>query len=299
MFRYLTPTEDMEKREGEVDHLTKTESSDTDEVRTVKNSIENESVVVETTNVDSAEVFSCLPVDGDVSNKENISDNETVIENSEAVPIVENSAVSVELEPSNNESSLSEKNVQQSDNDSKLDKEGAVNESEEAKVPPVENISTISQFCDPSHYNTSTANAATHVVVNTVTVNQDSVTSNMQTDVPQKHTDVTKRRVSLPTNHTESQTAETNYSSSVQSITPQKRPRSASTSTQVDPNLFGKSFLHNRNASCCSVCAIFFCFSFIEKGLSQFIRILASSCKQRFRVILLKDISLSDFASLA
>lgn len=46
--------------------------------------------------------------------------------------------------------------------------------------------------------------------------------------------DEPKRRVSLPSNHLENQNIDSSNECSEE-----RRPRSASTSTQVDPNLFG------------------------------------------------------------
>ncbi|KAG5890529.1 hypothetical protein JTB14_035785 [Gonioctena quinquepunctata] len=228
--RYLTPTEDMmERREDVSEALGKTDICDKEESRTI------ESVVKESW--DNAEVVKIVTIEegqGDFINKTN-SNIETVIKNCEAVPIVENSAVFVELEPSKNDSSLSETNVQSNgDNDSKLDKDGAVDS--EAEVPPVENISTISQYCDPSHYDT-VADADKDVIVENITANEKTVTTN-STEVPQKPAEGMKRRVSLPTNHTESQKNDLSLDATNHSVSPQRRPRSASTSTQVDPNLF-------------------------------------------------------------
>ncbi|CAH1159867.1 unnamed protein product [Phaedon cochleariae] len=239
--RYLTPTDEMiEKREEESEATEKTDKCDK-EFRTIECVVNGD----DETNNENVEVFAKVEEHGDVNDEVNISENETINnpKNLEAVPIVENSAVSVELEPSKNESSLSETNVQSSDNDSKLDKEGAV--VSEAEVPPVENIPTISQFCDPSHYDSAT-NTATNVLVNTISVSSEPSSSN-QTEIPQKSAEEIKRRVSLPTNRIESQTIDANAENSINSVSPQRRPRSASTSTQVDPNLFETK--HAKSAS--------------------------------------------------
>ncbi|KAJ8932339.1 hypothetical protein NQ314_014703 [Rhamnusium bicolor] len=233
--RYLTPTEEIiEKKETDGQSIEKTETSDHEESKTI------ESVVTEcgdsVTNSSSIEIILREEGQGDVNNKENISDSETVLKISEAVPIVENSAVSVELEPSNTESSLDDKNVQSSDTVSNLDKAGAAVDSE-AEVPPVENIPTISQFCDPSHYDTSTNTATDVIVKNVNNVNKDTAASS-PAEAPHKPAEGMKRRVSLPSNHMESQTGDFSHNPAVHPISPQKRPRSASTSTQVDPNLF-------------------------------------------------------------
>lgn len=238
--RYLTPTEEIvEKKEGELEITMKQEKSETDTPKTIE-SVPRESAD-DVTNIHK--VAFREEGQGDVNNKENISDSDTITNKPEAVPIVETSAVSVELEPSNNESSLGEKNVQSSDTVSKVEEaEGTVVSSEE-EVPPVENIPTISQFCDPSHYD-STTNTATDVVVKDVTVGKDAETSGSPAKVPAKSAEVVKRRVSLPSNHSEGQTAEFAQDASVHHVSPQKRPRSASTSTQVDPNLFGKIHIY-------------------------------------------------------
>ncbi|KAJ8949535.1 hypothetical protein NQ318_005097, partial [Aromia moschata] len=57
-------------------------------------------------------------------------------------------------------------------------------------------------------------------------------------EAPQKSADGIKRRVSLPSNPIETQMGDFSQDSGTHSVSPQKRPRSASTSTQVDPNLF-------------------------------------------------------------
>lgn len=220
--RYLTPTDEIvEKKEilDETETTEKTEDKcdDEEEFRTVKSDKKESEEDVKTNSSSN-----------DVIVNESNSDNELIKNNSEAVPIVENSAVSVELEPSKNESSLGEATVQSSDNDSKL-ADGA-----ETEVPQVENISTISQYCDPSHNTTNTA------VTTDVVVNVEEKSSNNQTESPQTVVDGIKRRVSLPTCHTETQNGDFNRASGAAS--PQKRPRSASTSTQVDPQLFGESF---------------------------------------------------------
>lgn len=220
-----------------MESITKQEKSEMDEPKTMEGVIAESADGV--TNIQK--VAFREEGQGDVNNKEPISDSETITKKSEAVPIVETSAVSVDLEPSNNESSLGEKNIQSSDTISKVEEkaEGTVVSSEE-EVPPVENIPTISQFCDPSHYD-STTNTATDVVKN-VNVNKEAETSGSPAKVPIKSAEVAKRRVSLPNNHSESQTAEYTQDANVHQVSPQKRPRSASTSTQVDPNLFGKVY---------------------------------------------------------
>lgn len=123
------------------------------------------------------------------------------------VPIVDNSAVSVDLEPSNVESSHSEETKIQSNADE--------------EVSEVEKISTISQICDPSHYPTSTETGSSEPSV---------------ADSPLISAEEIKRRNSLPPNPSDLP-PEVN-GESVAHASPQKRPRSASTSTQVEPNHF-------------------------------------------------------------
>lgn len=237
--RYLTPTEEIvEKKEPEAD----------DTKKTIKTDVQNESSTVEVigslindepSNVDCADSTS-ENVDDISNSKQTIVNNETDIKITEAVPIVDNSAVSVELEPSKNDSSLGETTVvQSSDNDdSRLGKEGAVETETETEVPPFENIPTISQYCDPSHYDNTTTNTVTDVVIDSVNVNHQESVNSVHT---QKPTEEIKRRVSLPSSAVENQTSDHFRDAAAPAVSPQKRPRSASTSTQVDPNLFGKS----------------------------------------------------------
>ncbi|KAI4463671.1 beige/beach-related [Holotrichia oblita] len=153
----------------------------------------------------------------------------------EDVPI-DNSAVSVELEPSNVDSSL-DSTVVNKDASDKEEKnvstetfEQEVVENKEHPADSVENIPTISQICDPSHFqggdatNTSTG-TSTEVVIK-------------QTEVsPSKGNEEVKRRISLPSNTT-LEGAQDIAKNAATIASPQKRPRSASTSTQVDPHHF-------------------------------------------------------------
>lgn len=230
----MTPTDEIiEKKESEVELSERIEKTDPKEDnRTVETA---ESVTSDNfSNVVSADP-TCENVDDITNDKQPVNSFETVMTNSEAVPIVENSAVFVELEPSKNESSLVETAVVQSnDNDSKLGNEGAVDS--ETEVPPVENIPTISQFCDPSHYDNTTNNILNDVAIDSVNVNHPESSPTIQTAKPSEEL---KRRVSLPSNTVENHSSDRSRDPIVQAISPQKRPRSASTSTQVDANLFG------------------------------------------------------------
>lgn len=173
--------------------------------------------------------------DSDVVNKQLISDNETFNKISEAVPIVENSAVSVELEPSNVDSSLEKTNNFVETNNKSVDDSKNGGTEGDSEVPTVEKIPTISQFCDPSHYSSTASDVVENVNVNNENTAQTD--DNIST-IPTSDGVPLKRRVSLPSNHAEGQISD--YSdNSVHPLSPQKRPRSASTSTQVDANLFG------------------------------------------------------------
>lgn len=238
--RYLTPTEEMaDKKDIEIENKENkqidSKEDKVDEVKEIKDNSgdsEGNNVTVPVTLNEEGQ--------GDVSDKHNVSDSELATNKSNFVPIVENSAVSVEIEPSNQtNSSLDEINISVSDKvDSKSNvecEEGTPVEKEQ--VPTVEKIPTISQYCDPS-YSTTTTNTATDVVVDNVSPKRNVVTSE-RTDLPPPEA---RRRVSLPTNHIESQTDDHTSNSHVPQASPQRRPRSASISTQVDSNQFGKFF---------------------------------------------------------
>lgn len=208
--RYLTPIEESEKASGE-------------EIDNNKVDEEIKSAIVDVVLINSKEP------DNLSVNVEQTDSNKMI---SEAVPIiVENSAVSVELEPSNVESSRNIKStdipnefISASPDDSSKSQEGAEVSNE---VPTaIENIPTISQICDPSHYASASSDNKT---------NLESEKSKPATPVK----DDKQRRVSLPLNHLEGPAGEPGKEGNVQ-VSPQKRPRSASTSTQVDPNHFGR-----------------------------------------------------------
>ena len=144
------------------------------------------------------------------------------------VPITNNSAVPIELEPS--ESSLDSTVVNKT-----IDK----NEEEEA-VPSEtlnEGITTISQYCDPGHRLTANGEE-----IDNANTDVETITNDLQVEeiTPVKNLEEVKRRVSLPSDViTESQ--QDIVQSSAVIVSPQKRPRSASTSTQVDPHHFGEN----------------------------------------------------------
>ncbi|KAF7268650.1 hypothetical protein GWI33_018245, partial [Rhynchophorus ferrugineus] len=225
--RYLTPTEEIvEKKDADSETKESSEKS-AEDTKTIDEDVEGGESGVQTAEVARDEARG----PSDVSDKQNPSDNELAINNSNAVPIVENSAVSVEIEPSmKTNSSLDETNVPVSDNgDSKTPLEGTT--TTEEQVPAVEKIPTISQYCDPS-YSTTTNTSAD--VVDTVSSKEDVVTPEGN-EVPQPEA---RRRISLPSNHIESQTEDLSSNSHVPQASPQRRPRSASISTQVDSNQF-------------------------------------------------------------
>lgn len=166
---------------------------------------------------------------GDVSDKHNtVSDSELETNKSNHVPIVENSAVPIEIEPSiqTNSSSVEETtDILVNDGGTEQDKQ----------VPTVKKIATISQFCDPSYSTTSTTNTVTDVVVDYVSTE----TEQFETENADLPAQANKRRVSLPTDRVEPQPDNQISNSHVPQASPQIRPRSASISTQVDSNQFG------------------------------------------------------------
>ncbi|KAK9869980.1 hypothetical protein WA026_006077 [Henosepilachna vigintioctopunctata] len=173
---------------------------------------------------------------------------------SEIVPIVENSAVSVELEPSNVNSSLNNEitedipnemsDIKSVEDNAKIvsnDDPSRGIDLEDSVVPTVESIPTISKICDPSY----------DLVENNVStkfpnpndggkVSEVDTPSEKDSSVP---LDEPKRRISLPNNHLEGQ----NGGPAVE-CNDERRPRSASTSTQVDPHHFGGN-KHSKSSS--------------------------------------------------
>ncbi|XP_044749150.1 neurobeachin isoform X2 [Coccinella septempunctata] len=188
------------------------------------------------------------PIEGaesDVKTVEVVSEHEkTESGESEPVPSVENSAVSVELEPSNVISSLNNEltedipiepseliPLENNPSASSEDVSKKVVEDEDSEVPSVESIPTISKICDPSY--------DVENIVSTSFPNPNDSEKVSDVDAPaQKDTtvplDEPKRRVSLPSNHLENQNSDP-----ANECPDERRPRSASTSTQVDPNHFG------------------------------------------------------------
>lgn len=115
---------------------------------------------------------------------------------------------------------------------------------EETEVPSVAAIATISTICDPGHLSGDVV-----VVVETNTNLVGSGDSNLSPTSPlqsQSQTPLKERRVSLPTSPSSTADPQDNDAADGDDsadMSPHKRPRSASTSTQVDPNLFGTYYL--------------------------------------------------------
>ncbi|ENN82473.1 hypothetical protein YQE_01152, partial [Dendroctonus ponderosae] len=224
--RYLTPTEDLtEKKDTFLDSRDESEPAKSGDDKCAADN-----------SGDSCENVSPAPVtlneegQGDVGDKHSVSDNNK----SNYVPIVENSAVSVEIEPSNQtNSSLDAIDLPVSDNvEFSATDEGTTTTASGTQVPAVEKIPTISQFCDPSYSTTNT-----DVIVDNVNTKTDLVVPDDPNDQPPSEV---RRRVSLPTNHIEAPADDLSSNSHVPQASPQRRPRSASISTQVDSNQFGR-----------------------------------------------------------
>ncbi|XP_060530790.1 neurobeachin isoform X11 [Cylas formicarius] len=201
--RYLTPTEEIvDKKESDVEKSENNVPSDsTNDLNASGNSLINS--------------INLGQNQGAISdNKQNVSSSASAIENSEAVPIFENSAVSVEIEPS----IPSVNNV-----DVPVEADDGATENE---VPNVDKIPTISQYCDPSY--DSTDSPSTYVIYENISEIDNTDKSKVPVDLP-------KRRVSLPSNN-EPESTQVNGTVQMPQVSPHGRPRSASTSTQVDSN---------------------------------------------------------------
>ncbi|XP_045479576.1 neurobeachin isoform X4 [Harmonia axyridis] len=185
-------------------------------------------------------------VEGDVRidepNESTISEHlETENRKSETVPIFENSAVSVELEPSNINSSLNNElpenipnetsELKSSENNVVKSTEDDSQKDEDSEVPSVESIPTISKICDPSYDVENNSSPSFPNPSGSEKVTEVDASTQNDTTVPLEEP---KRRVSLPSNHLDSQSNDT-----INECSEERRPRSASTSTQVDPNHFG------------------------------------------------------------
>lgn len=211
--RYLTPTEMAENTE-------KVEDEDLGAIEVEKDN--NPDTSKDPNSKDSRESPSDPVANQEQITLEENSDSKNV---SETVPIVENiSAVSVaDSEPSIAESSLEKSNVaDDSDRNS------------EAATTQVENIPTISEICDPATFVADDEKKQEA---------EDNNNGESQPSTPFKSGEEPKRRISLPSSAAEIQGQENGSDSVANSASPQKRPRSASTSTQVDPNHFGKFYL--------------------------------------------------------
>ncbi|KRT85872.1 hypothetical protein AMK59_2035, partial [Oryctes borbonicus] len=261
--RYLTPTEmsEADKRDDDVeDKQEKGEDIITSELNESKP--DNSEKEQETNNkLCSSDENTSTILNSKEKESVNISDSDVTSENDERhancsktteerseeiagevpqdVPI-DNSAVSVELEPSNVDSSLestvinnaSDKEAKSIASTQDAEKpEPEVEEKKEQLVDAVENIPTISQICDPSHFQGGDAASGPAAVTTTEVVIKSDEAS------PGKGNEDVKRRVSLPSN-TALEGSQDIAKNAATIPSPQKRPRSASTSTQVDPHHF-------------------------------------------------------------
>lgn len=238
---------------------------------------EEESISKDETNAD-IEGKQVVAVSDDTEcklDKVNVEPNEILSSTQEdSVPINNVSSVACEtaVEPSNNNSSsldaaanVNVNDVVNDGVDDHADNNGVVvsgtvvdesgtnvnvpeNESDitASVVPSVDTIPTISTICDPSHHcsgdlvSDSASNKSTTAVGSSAAgipaSISASVTASSASPSPAK-----ERRVSLPAD-TKDKVANDgdDGGGGEHRMSPQKRPRSASTSTQVDPNLFGK-----------------------------------------------------------
>lgn len=232
--RYMTPTETENSETGDRKENLKDSSLEFDECKPII--LEEHEVTEETDvekvssdkindNTDSQEIMETAESEIDSKNNNSEDINATDVLLDKDVPIV-NSAVSKldELEPSKTEiSNLQIENKTESVEQS--ESEGIDDNNKE--VPNViENIPTISQICDPSNFDVSENNME----------DVDTSDSNV---IP------AERRVSLPIHDIQNGEADNSESSS----SPQKRGRSASTSTQVDPNHFENQDSKNGSTS--------------------------------------------------
>lgn len=142
-------------KEPEVYHETKSESSTIEAVTEIQE---------ETEKVNPTEGVEGDVRISDVDNTSGSERQESETEKSEAVPIFENSAVSVELEPSNINSSLNKdisenipiepSELKSLENNPVISSEDDLKkgiQDEDNAVPSVESIPTISKICDPSY----------------------------------------------------------------------------------------------------------------------------------------------------
>lgn len=159
-------------------------------------------------------------------NDTNITET-VILTDNDTVPIATNKedicADEITIEPSNVQSSLENDH---SVNDKDVDKQIA-------EVPSVATIPTISTICDPGHHKTS-SDVSGDVVKNNIIISDSLNEVDCTPGLSASDSELSgeRRRVSLPISEMPV--------SSVADETPesQKRPRSASTSTQVEPNLF-------------------------------------------------------------
>lgn len=192
-----------------------------------------------TSNVENEEEVMTIISNETTSDIQVISDN--------IVPILNDSDVI--LEPSNKSSLVDTNlsNVIQSDSDAN-DKTNIDNDNL-TNVPSVVNIATISTICDSEPQN--------NLIDNDDKTNQDIAPISTICVDTTNQTDETTESDQLPENNLHEFSASSERRKSLSELdnkqsatindanSPQKRPRSASTSTQVDPKLFTSSVKHN------------------------------------------------------
>lgn len=124
--------------------------------------------------------------------------------------------------------SPSKQSITEEDTTTETPESPEVDEEElDGKRTGVDSIPTISQICDPPVNFASSNNNP-----------EECVGGDGGGESCEVGPDELKRRTSLPSNSLDR--PENAGEDSVIHVSPQKRPRSASTSTQVDPNLFGE-----------------------------------------------------------
>ncbi|XP_017773305.1 PREDICTED: neurobeachin isoform X3 [Nicrophorus vespilloides] len=221
--RYLTPTDLSETEKKE-------ENAAQPEVLSDKQVIIEEVVNAETLNVPIVDTSSVelepsnvqtSPDSIEKEEDEKQEEKEEELEEEEAVVVVVEEEKIEEVNVEENIPEVSKEDVENIKNADEM-VDSAVEETDEAE----ETIATISQICDPSHY--------------------QQPTEELKSDEENPDKEEIKRRISLPSNSLEGQQEN---GESADHISPQKRPRSASTSTQVDPNHFDNKRSKSGSAS--------------------------------------------------
>ncbi|GLV35236.1 rugose [Carabus blaptoides fortunei] len=122
-------------------------------------------------------------------------------------------------------------------------------------VPSVDTIPTISTICDPSHHCTGdlVSDSATNKSTTAAGSNTSGAPTSMSASVTASSASPSpakERRVSLPADTKDKVAIDgDNAGGGEHRMSPQKRPRSASTSTQVDPNLFAAGAKRTKSGS--------------------------------------------------